>query len=418
MRLAFLADDHLGYGAGSRTHAKSGLNMRVRDGYLAFREKITQIIEADVELVIHGGDLFHRSWPDVADIVWAQQQLRRLAAAGIPVVGSTGNHDAANERAKAPATAAVHDPDRGLHFVTDPYEALRPVDGLTIHAVSHYGLARAERLIPEPVAGDINIFTSHGAALVPGHEVFLCVDSPGEQVIGLDILGNDDYDLKLLGHYHGLGEVMPDVWYAGSSIRRGFSDPEGGRGWLLVTINPDGTQTVEPRYIRQRPQHDLTRIDATGMTAAEVEERIRENLAAVDLGEAIVRQVVTNCSTATRRGIDLAALNKLASESLMWMPDFRRPEAAMRITDTTTTDTDDSPDAAAPVDSTDSLTTAATADLPGAYSGWVETYAAAVNLPDALKPVIAIEGDRHLRDASTDVSTGADHPTSSQEDAA
>lgn len=405
MKIGFFADDHLGYNAKCRSHAASGLNMRTRDGYLALRERVTQMIEAEVDIAVGGGDLFHRSWPNVADIVWAQTQLRRLSDAGIPVVGNTGNHDASNERGKSPATASVHDPDRGLHFVTEPYRAVRPVEGLTIHAVSHYGLAQSERLIPEPVDGDINIFTTHGAAMVPGHEVFLCVDSPGEQPIGLDLLLDDRYSLKLLGHYHGLGEVMPDVWYAGSSIRRGFSDPEGGRGWLLVTIESDGSTKVEPQYISQRAQFDLPKIDASTLTGAEVEERIRANLAAVDVGDAIIRQVVTNCDTATRRGIDQPALGGLVHDALMWMPDFRRPDAVtMEVTEAGET-VEGVPVAA---DVSDALSTAGSADLPTVYSGWIDRWSDANHIAPELKPVVATEGDRHLRAASEDVETDAE----------
>ena len=412
-KIAFMADNHLGYSAKCRTHAASGLNLRVRDGYLAMRERVTQIIEAEVDLVIDGGDLFHRSWPSVSDIAWAQQQLRRFSDAGIPVVGNTGNHDASSERGKSPATAAVHDPDRGLTFVTEPYWAVRPVEGLTVHAISHYGLAQSERLIPEPVEGDINIFTTHGAAMVPGHEVFLCVDSPGEQPIGLDLLLDDRYALKLLGHYHGMDEVMPDVWYSGSSIRRGFSDPEGGRGWLLVNIDSDGSTKVEPQYISQRPQFDLPKIDASALTGAEVEARIRANLTDVEVDDAIVRQVVTNCATNTRRGIDQPALGELVRDSLMWMPDFRRPDVIVSTADSETADSE-----TVVAHASDSMITAGSADLPTVYSGWIGGWAEANHLSDALKPVVVTEGGRHLLAASEDAETGADFATPAEGNAA
>lgn len=391
---AFFSDSHAGYAAKCANDPRSGLNQRVVDGYKALAETVTQIIAADVDLAVHGGDLFHRSWPSVGDIVWARRQLDRLAKAGIPFYGNTGNHDASAERGKSPATAAVHDPDRGIHMITDPYQRFEPVEGLFIHAVSHYGLAQSERLIPEPVDGAVNILTAHGAALVPGHEIFHCADSPGEQPIGLDLLTNDGFAQHLLGHYHGMGEIIDNVWYAGSAIRRGFSDPEGGRGWLLVTVHTDGTVKVEPQYINQRAQHDLPKINAKGLTGAEVEEQIRANLTAVDLSGAIVRQVVTNISTATRRGIDQPALTALAGETLMWMPDFRRPEVTA----------DDGERTVEGVGA--SLKTAGSADLPTMYTGWVTTYLSDANLSEDLAPVVVEEGGRHLKAASVDVEAG------------
>lgn len=388
VKAGFLSDSHLGYAAKCRNDPRSGLNVRVIDGYKAFAETITQMIAAEVDFVVHGGDMFHRSWPSVGDIVWARRQLDRLAAAGIPVYGNTGNHDASAERGKSPATAAVHDPDRGIHMITEPYRQIEPVEGLFVHAVSHYGLAQSERLLPEPVDGGVNLLTAHGAALVPGHEIFHCADSPGEQPIGLDLLTNDGFAMHLLGHYHGMGEILDNVWYAGSSIRRGFSDPAGGRGWLLLTVNTDGTMKVEPQYINQRPQHDLPKIDAKGLTGSDVEERIRANMASVDLENAIVRQVVTNCSTPIRRGIDQPSLATIAGETLMWMPDFRRPE----VTD------DDGDRTVEGVGA--SLKTAGAADLPTMYTGWVNDYLTSAQVNEDLAPVVVEEGGRHLKAAS------------------
>jgi DNA repair protein SbcD/Mre11 len=393
-RLGFLSDTHLGYAAKCRTDPTTGLNLRVKDGYIALRDTVTQMIDADLDLVMHGGDLFHRSWPSVGDIVWARKQLQRLADANIPVYGNTGNHDASSERGKSPATAAVHDPARGIHMITDPSARIEPMDGLVLHAVSHYGLAQEERVLPEPINGAVNLLTAHGAALVPGHEIFHCADSPGEQPIGLDLLTNDGFAMHLLGHYHGMGEIIDNVWYAGSAIRRGFSDPAGGRGWLLVTVHTDGSVKVEPQYISQRPQHDLPKIDAKGLTGSDVEERIRANLASVDLGNAIVRQVVTNCSTPIRRGIDQPGLASMAGETLMWMPDFRRPEVT----------SDDGERTVEGVGA--SLKTAGSADLPTMYSGWVTDYLSNTDVAEDLVPVVIDEGGRHLKAASADVEAG------------
>lgn len=397
LKISFMSDSHLGYAAKCAKDPTSGLNLRAIDGYKAFSETVTQMIEADVDMVMHGGDLFHRSWPSVGDIVWAQRQLDRLAKAGIPVYGNTGNHDASAERGKSPATAAVHAPDRGIHMITDPYQRFEPVDGLVMHFISHYGLAQEQRVLPEPVDGVVNLLTVHGAALVPGHEIFHCVDSPGEQSIGLDLLTNEGFAMHLLGHYHGMGEIIDNVWYAGSSIRRGFSDPEGGRGWLLVTVHTDGTIKVEPQYITQRPQYDLPKIDARGLTGSDVEERIRANMGAVDLSGAIVRQVVTNCTTPTRRGIDHPALKALAEDAgqtLMWQPDFRRPEV-----------TDDAGDRTVEGVGA-SLKTAGSADLPSMYDGWIATYLSDAQVSEDLAPVVVSEGSRHLKAASADVEAG------------
>lgn len=400
-RIAFFTDTHLGYSARCRTHPGTGLNMRVRDGFLGMRETVDQILQANVDLVLHGGDLFHRSHPDIASIAWARRQLERLSAAGIPVVGTTGNHDFANDRGKSPATAAVHDPDRGISMVIDPYQVYRPVDGVNIHTVSHVGLIAAERSMPEPIDGEVNVLLTHGAAQIPGHEIFACVDSPGEAVIGYDAL-TLPWQVGLLGHYHGMGPLpgfnsdgkAGQLWYGGSLLRRGFSDPAGGRGWLLITIEPSGAVTVERQFIHQRPQHDLTFIDATGLTGAEVEEAIRENLAGIDVADAIIRQRVINCSLPVRRGVDTAALSTVTAPALIWQLEFHRP-AETDFVDETHTDA-----------AVTSLRTAGSADLPTMWNTWLPKYADTVDMPETLRPIVAEAGSALLKSVSTDTETG------------
>jgi len=398
-KIAFFSDTHLGYSAKCRSH-KSGLNMRNRDGFLGMKETIDQILAEDVDFVIHGGDLYHRSHPAIAEIAFGRRQLERLATAGIPVSIATGNHDFANDKGKSPATAAVHDPDRGIYAVTEPYKIISPVEGLNFHIISHLGLLSTERIIPEPISGEVNIFTTHGAAQVPGHEVFACLDSPGEAVIGYDVL-TLPWSASLLGHYHGMGPLpgfdagkTGQAWYAGSLLRRGFSDPEGGRGWLLATINDDGTVKIERKYVSQRAQFDLDFIDATGLTGAEVEERIRENISGVDINDAIIRQRVINCSLAVRRGIDGKALGDLMSTALVWQPEFLRP-AEIEFAEETPSDV-----------AVASLSTAGSSDLPGMFTGWFGGYADRATLPAELRPTIKEAGIALLKSVSKEVETG------------
>lgn len=396
-RIAHFSDSHIGYKAKCRIHPASGLNMRVRDGYKGLRETVDQILQSDVDLVVHSGDLFHQSHPSISDIAWARKQLERLTNAGIPIQVATGNHDFANDRGKSPATAAIHDPDRNLYAVTEPLKVFHPIDGLNVHVISHIGLAAATRSIPEPVDGEVNIFVSHGAAQVPGHPIFACVDSPGEAVIGYDVLSMP-WNVTLLGHYHGMNPLpgfstgtTGQAWYAGSMLRRGFSDPEGGRGWLLITVDDDGTVTIERKFIGQRAQYDMEFIDAAGLTGAEVEEAIRLNLSQIDMDEAIIRQRVINCSLPVRRGVDTSALNELAKHALTWQLEFIRPAVA----DFSELSEEDS--------AAGSLATAGSSDLPGMWNGWFDGYAETTGLAVGLRPVVSATGAQLLSDAPSSI---------------
>lgn len=403
-RILFCADTHLGYAAKCRNHG-SGLNERVVDGYRAFRETVDYAIANEVDLFLHGGDLFHRSWPTVTDIVFARRQLDRLAAAGIPVVGTTGNHDAAAERGKSPATAAVHDPQRGIDFVVDPLRLIEPVPGLTIHGLSHYGLARAERIIPEPIDGQVNVLLAHGAARIPDHPVFQCTDSPGEQPIGVDVL-HSDWHVSLLGHYHGRG-VLPglgsagngEAWYAGSSLRRGFSDPPGDRGALLVEVTPTGHVTVQPVNVWQRPQFDLPAIDGRGLTGTEIREIVEGNLSRVEVNGAIIRQVVNNVTGEHRATLGLSELASATTEALVWQPTLNRAKTDLGVHDNQ--DNNDETLAG------NSLATASASDLPQLWEAWAPDWSVLRDMPDAARETVIGEGRRILQqvqDAAGDIS--------------
>jgi DNA repair exonuclease SbcCD nuclease subunit len=398
-KIGFFADTHLGYATRCRSHA-SGLNMRVRDGYLGMRETIDQMLAEGINLALHGGDLFHRSHPTISDIAWGRRQLERLSDNGIHLIGVTGNHDFANDKGKSPATAAVHDPSRNIHMVTEPYKTFEPAENLTIHAVSHIGLAASARALPEPVDGHINILISHGAAQIPGHEIFATVDSPGEAVIGYDVL-TKGWDAALLGHYHGMGALpgfnsgdKGQIWYVGSLLRRGFSDPEGGRGWLLVTIEDDGKVTIEPKYIKQRPQFDLPRIDATGLTGAEVEKLILSNLSEIKIEDSIVRQRVINCPLAVRRGVDNRKINELTEKALVWQAEYIRPM------ETEFVEEKESDRAVI------SLSTAGSSDLPTMFKGWFTEYAELTSIPKDLRNTVEESCLGQLKKVSTDAETG------------
>ena len=413
-KIAFLADTHLGYAAKVRIHSKSGLNERVRDGYLALRETVDQILEHDVDLVLHGGDLFHRDWPAVSDIAWANMQLGRLVDAGIPVIVNTGNHDASGERGRSPATAAIE--GRGITVVRKPLHTLHPADGLSVHVMSHYGLARSERMIPEAVQGEVNIFTAHGAAQIPGHDLWKCLDSPGEQMIGVDLLTNTDWAVTLLGHYHEQSQ-LPDIgrsthgqaWYAGSALRRGFSDRPGKRGWLLVDVDTEKNVTIERKAIAQRPQFDLAVVDAADLTGDEVYEAIMENLQRVDPTEAIIRQVVMNVTAGHRAGMNMKGLTDAAGSALQWLLVPQRPEltvddkaavaaAAQDNPDDTTTTTGDGDQVNA-----SSLVTARGVNLTSAYRQYVPVWGSANSLPEATIDAIITDGEKYIAQSAPDV---------------
>ncbi|MEM1610949.1 MAG: DNA repair exonuclease [Sulfolobales archaeon] len=89
MRILHISDTHLGYGTVGRSH----LPERERDFYDALDEVIQIAIEEEVNAVLHGGDMFHRSTPEPQTYVRAIEALKKLREKGIRFFVVAGNHD-------------------------------------------------------------------------------------------------------------------------------------------------------------------------------------------------------------------------------------------------------------------------------------------------------------------------------------
>lgn len=406
LKIAFFADTHLGYRARCRDDAR-GINLRAADGHRALRETIEQIVDGPdkIDVAIHGGDLFHGSHPDIRDIALAQHYLRELSRNDIPFYGVAGNHDASDNRSSVPAVAAVNDPDRGIYAMHKPYEKFEISPGVWLHAVPHHGLSGEEAPVVVPDAQGLNIFTTHGAAVDPRNATLMrCLDSPREQIIPPEMILDEHFAMRLLGHYHSryaVGGEALNTWYAGSALRRGFSDEAGRRGWLLITLNPDGTHSVETRDIFQRPQYDLDVIDANGLSGSDVQELIEQNLAGTrrdeigsqfdEINAPIVRQRVINAGRAVREGIDRSRIQSLAAHCLTWQLNFERPEtvAIQQV----------SAELAADGEST--VETLGSSSLKGdileQFGEWSPASSSIQTLPDDLKERVLKGAQKHLQ---------------------
>jgi len=84
--LLHTGDTHLGY---RQYHSPA----RRADFLEAFERVVADAIEADVDAVVHAGDLFDDRQPALSDVMGALSALRTLADAGVPFYGVVGNHE-------------------------------------------------------------------------------------------------------------------------------------------------------------------------------------------------------------------------------------------------------------------------------------------------------------------------------------
>ena len=372
-RFATLGCTHVGYATrGMRMHRGTGWNLRIVDGHLAYQRAVTEIIDAGCRGVWHGGDVTHFSRPLPRDVEAVQRLDDLLYDAGLWNGKNSGNHCAGSgadlsavamfDRPAMNAFTVYPDGRRRADDSVGPYPGLYeihqpdPDQAIYLHVISHYGLDpdlanQGIMIDPQPLDHGVNILCSHGI-FVGDERLYKAAERHGaDRLVPTDWVTRG-FDLTLLSDFHTPGPVEgfggPDgrgqVWYTGSTVRRGFSDEESPRGWLQVDIPDNGAPQVTLREIWQRPQRDFDPIDATAMTVAEINDLVRsrlgeqswtdpESLALTGDGGWILRQRIVGATPQQRQGIyELAGhWANAAREAAYWSTSFENPDNGVSL---------------------------------------------------------------------------------------
>lgn len=289
LRIAHLADTHLGYSAYGKLDPESARNQRAVDIENSFAIAISDILTRDVDLVLHAGDLFHHTRPSWSTLSHVVRQLRRLEQAGLPAVVIAGNHDTPRLRTTGSVHALLALALPGIEFVFG-YEAEQRVFdrlGLMIHAVPHGALTNPDPpfLLPDP--GRRNIVVAHG--VVPGYvpqgrrERYR---EPGEEALKGNVL-DTSLDYIALGHEHLRGQAGINAWYSGATERTSWGDETARPGYALVTLG--SAPQVEYVDLPARPMQTLSPIDGEGRSARDLADTILRRAAALEMPQAMVR---------------------------------------------------------------------------------------------------------------------------------
>src|SRR5215469_7371209 len=151
MRLLHTSDWHLGrtlYGVDLLPHQSAFLDWL-----------LDQAIRHEVHAVVVAGDVYDRAVPPIDAVAVLDRALRGFAAAGIPVLLTSGNHDSAVRLGFGSRLSEL----AGVHLRTDIADIARPVVVADEHGqVAMYGIPY---LLPDAVMAELNAERSHASVL-------------------------------------------------------------------------------------------------------------------------------------------------------------------------------------------------------------------------------------------------------------
>ena len=335
MKIAHLADLHLGYRAYHRVNARGG-NVRESDVSDAFRQAVNRITEVRPDLVLVAGDVFHTVRPSNTSIADAFRQFSLMAdrLPDVPIVMIAGNHDSPRSADTGNILNLFREID-GVRVVCDECRTIRlPEIDTSILCLPHVSLSTGEEVVMEPDEGSKhNVLMLHGT--IEGEtadQKLRYISEYGGAVIPEGKIDASQWDYVALGHYHLCESLAPNMWYAGGLERTSANIwfEHEDKGFLVYSTR---SRRAEFEPVQTRPVIDLPRIEAGGLGAEELDETIRGAVERIPDGlrGKIVRLVIHDVPRAVARELNHKRIREWKAEAVHFHLDARPPELRRRL---------------------------------------------------------------------------------------
>lgn len=260
MKILHTSDWHLG---------RSFHRVSLLDAQAAYLDHLVATVhDHEVDVVLVAGDVYDRAVPSLSAVQLFDDALHRLAAAGVPTVMISGNHDSA--RRLGVGAGLIR--QAGIHLRTDPAHCATPVVLGDAHGdVAFYGLPylepalvkdvfKAERAGHEAVLSaamdrvraDLGTRADTTRSVVLAH-AFVAGGEPSDSERDITVGGVaavpagvfDGVDYVALGHLHGCQAVTERVRYSGSPLAYSFSEAGHRKTMWLIDLDATGAIAAE-----------------------------------------------------------------------------------------------------------------------------------------------------------------------------
>jgi exonuclease SbcD len=351
VRILFLADTHLGFDLPTRTRIHR--RRRGHDFLANYATALQPALDGDVDLVIHGGDVFNRSRPPTSVAWQAFEPLIRVADKGIPIFVVPGHH----ERGRIPQIRFARHPR--IHLFDRPRTFRLDVRGVRLgiagfpserHDLRTQFVDLVEATRWRKLDADAKLLCIHqcveGATVGPNDFTFT---TAADVIRGRDIPVG--FSAVLSGHIHRHQVLTRDlrgqaiaapVLYAGSIERTSIAEADEDKGFMIVDVMSDGSTTKLDWRFHQLPARPLVRRElAIESVANHALEAAITNIIAECADDAVLTlRIVGTLSDHGRRVLAAANLRRLAPPTMnvdLKLEDndgfFVRPVSRSRLND-------------------------------------------------------------------------------------
>ena len=328
MRIAHIADPHLGYRAYNRVTSQ-GINRREADVFKAFQSVLAKVAAIQPDLILIAGDLFHVVRPSNLTIQHTFREFAALRAkTDAPIVIIGGNHDSP----RSADTGCILDLFAnlpGIHVAHTEYVQV-PLKNLdtSVFCLCHRALPQLSSLKIEPdPSSKYNVLLAHGTVEGIVRHAYDLFQISRVQVI------SDAWDYIAFGHYHIFEELAPNAYYAGSpeyTSTNIWMETQKLKGFIEYDL--DERKLVEFHKIDTREVVDLRPIDAQDIVAAQLNTMIQQRIESIPGGheDKIIRLVIENLCRSVQADLDYAAIRQVRAEALHFELQLRPPARAGR----------------------------------------------------------------------------------------